>query len=189
MTCPSFQEYQDLLALSLDGALSPSERVRLDAHLDLCAACRRTLAENRRLDQAAGRWMRRTVTESDPGEAWTAAVLAQVAARPAPVPDRRRLLLAWAALGACLVLLCVLPTALSVTVPNFGSVRSLPFWLLRNGLALPADAAALWSTARAAPFGPWNLLPLWGMLAIAGLLNLLFAARAVSGVQRKGASR
>lgn len=41
------EEYVDLLARSVDGVLTETERVRLDAHVASCAACRQALADQR----------------------------------------------------------------------------------------------------------------------------------------------
>lgn len=68
------EEYKELLALEAAGAVDPSERSALDAHLSSCAECRRELTELR--DAAAA--LVYTVAPVEPPAALRAGVLSQI---------------------------------------------------------------------------------------------------------------
>ena len=103
----SCEEYTELISAALDGALTPEERVRLDAHLRGCPACRALLDELSGLDRAleelnapvpegfAGRVMERVAREARPARRKTvywkkllpaAAVFALVVAGASALP-------------------------------------------------------------------------------------------------------
>ncbi len=172
MTCQSAEEE---IQKSLDGAMTPGERARLDVHLASCAACRQARDAHRRLARAAGRWARPT-PEDDPGEAFTAQVLARIAARPAPIPSRP---LVWLPLAATILLLALfawLPSLIWPGLDTLGvAVRRTPGWLLTNLRAVPGDASGAWAaltTGLALPAWVWAALP-----AVA-VVNAMFCVQA-----------
>lgn len=172
MNCRSCR---DQIQESLDGLVTPAERARLDAHLADCAACRREWDAQRTLARASGRWAR-ALPQDDPGDAFNAAVLARIAARPAPMPTRPLVWLPLAATALLLVLLAWLPGPLW---PGLGAVgaaaRQTPGWLLSNLRGIPADASASWGALTAGvPVPSWTWAALLGSVAA----NALFCVQA-----------
>jgi len=177
-----------LIQGSLDAPLSATERVRLDAHLADCPACRRAWDEYRRLAQAATVWSRRSGASETPPDEFTAQVLARIAARPAPAPGplRPRLLEIGMALAVLIALsLWVSPLLppltgwrLAVTVPSPTIWLDVLAQMLR---AAPQEARGLWTAADSvvAAFH-WAVL----MLLLALPVNVLLCLRARRGVRR-----
>ena len=179
MNCRSLQ---DLIQKSLDEGLTPTDRAKADAHLDVCADCRTAWEEHHRLSRLSGRWVPRAEPTETSADLFTRQVLDRIAAQPAPVASRTDLRRPLAALCLLAVALAFLPhTALS-GLPDLGtSVRALPAWLLTLGRALPGDAASAWRSGQAFPALPvW----LWAILPVAGLLNALFLALAANPRRR-----
>ena len=172
MNCQSCQEE---VLKSLDGLLTPDERARLDAHVAGCAACCREWEAQRTLARAAGRWVR-PLPQDDPGEKFTADVLARIAARPASLPARTPVWLPLVATAMLLVLLALLPGLLLPGLDTVGvAARQTPGWLLSNLHGVPADASAIWAALTAGvPVPSWA----WAALLGAVTVNAMFCVRA-----------
>lgn len=172
MTC---RTAEDIIQEALGGALSPAARARLDAHLLSCAACRRTFDAQRALARAAGRWARPR-PEDDPGDAFNAAVLAQISARPAPASSPRLFWLPLAAATVLLVLLVLLPGLLPPGLNALGgAARQTPGWLLANLRGVPDDASGVWGALTAGvPLHFW----VWPAFLAVVSVNALFCVRA-----------
>ncbi len=180
MNCRSAEEE---IQKSLDSALSPAERARLDAHVASCAACRRSWDEHRVLARAAGRWARPR-TEDDPGDAFNAAVLARISARP--VPANRSF---WLPLAATLLLLVFLVWLPGLLWPGLdtvgGAARQTPGWLLSNLRGVPDDAFGAWGTLTAGvPVPPWA----WAALLAVAAANGMFCVQARQAHALRGLS-
>ena len=173
MTC---RHAEELIQSGLDGALTPPERARLDAHLAACAGCRAAWDEHQRMARLARRWVAEAGRTPDNGDAFTAQVLARIAAHPASVPARPVLWLPLAATALLVSALAFVPHLVTPALPAVSDlIRALPSWLLANSRALPADMATAWAAAQAtALFAPW----VWSALLATGLVNGLFYARA-----------
>lgn len=187
MTCSQFDL---LIQQKLDGDLTPREQAALDAHLAGCEACRRAWEEYQSLGQAAGAWARRPVLESDPGEVFTARVMARIAAQapaPAPMPLWSRLVLAGVAVVLLVCAYLFLPSSMTVAVPT-PNLPAPP----QTAVDLADTLQALWMSVANLPNDSarlWNDLPrsftasgpMLGVLAGALLLNGLLYARTVRG--------
>lgn len=173
---------------ALDGDLTAREREALDAHLLDCAGCRAAREEYRLLARTATVWARRPIHEADPGEAFTAQVMAQIAARtsapaPAPVPVWQALAVAGlvlAALLACgllfpLTQMHVSPVAADL-MPRPQAALDLPVRLWDAARGLPSATARLWEALTANVTVSGTMVSL---LFAALLLNGLLYARAV----------
>ena len=172
MTC-KFAEHE--FQKSLNGTLLPGERSWLDAHLLSCAACRRTWEEQRLLARAVGRWVR-PLPEDDPGDIFTAQVLARLASRPSPVPRRT---LVWLPLTATVLLLALLTELPGLLWPGLDSLgtaaRQMPGWLLTNLHGVPADAYAVRGALTVGvPVSSW----VWAALLTLTLVNGMFCVQA-----------
>lgn len=169
MNCRSAE---DEIQRSLDGALTPGERARLDAHVASCAACRRAWDEHRLLARAAGRWTR---PQDDPGNAFTAEVLARIAARPATVPSRSLIWLPLTATTLLFALLVWLPGLLWPSLDTVGvAARQTPGWLLSNLRGVPADAFTIWGTlTMGVPTPSW----VWAALPAVAVVNAMFCVQ------------
>lgn len=170
MNCRSAE---DEIQKSLDGALTPDERARLDAHVAFCTVCRRTWDEHRLLARAAGRWTR---PEDDPGDAFTAQVLARIASRPAPAPSQS---LIWLPLAATILLLVLLAWLTGPIWPSLDTVaasaRQTPGWLLTNLRGVPGDAFTAWGALTAGvPIPSW----VWAALTAVTAVNGMFCVQA-----------
>lgn len=155
---------------SLDQTPTQAERLALEAHLEMCAACRQEYAAQRRLTWLADRWVSHSLEVFDSDEQFTAQVLSRLDARPAPSRVR-----AWLPLCAVLLLLFAL-----AWVPSFAIHLPLPSpvgcsdWLRANLAALPGDALRVFRVP------PVNWLPAWttALLLGVGLLNAGFCLHA-----------
>ena len=172
MTCRTAEEE---IQKSLDGLLTPEERARMDAHLASCAACRRDWDAHRALARVAGRWVR-PGPQDDPGDAFTAAVLSRIAARPVFASSSRPLWLPLAATVFLIVLLTWLPGLLLPGLDTVGiAARQTPGWLLSNLRGLPSDASTIWGALTAGvPVRSW----VWPALLAVVAANGMFCARA-----------
>ena len=160
---------------ALDGALSPAARERLDAHLASCVSCRQAWDSQRALARVAGRWARPR-PEDDPGDAFNAAVLARISARPAPAPSYRLLWLPLAATMVLFVLLASLPDLLPPGLSTLGgAARQTPGWLLSNLRGVPADASGFWGALTVGV--PWHVWA-WPAFVSAVIVNAMFCVRA-----------
>nr|MDQ2686748.1 zf-HC2 domain-containing protein [Armatimonadota bacterium] len=172
----------------LDGALTAREREALDAHLADCAGCRAAREEYQNLARAATVWTRRPLHEVDLGEAFTAQVMAQIAAQSA-VPGAARVLvwrsLVWVSVIVAALCVCGLwlpsapaaPLRLSTDwLPRPQTALELPVWLGAFAGALPSASARLWGDLTAGVSVPGTML--MGLLSGALLLNGLLYARA-----------
>ena len=179
MNCRSAEEE---IQKSLDGVLTPGERARLDAHLSSCAACRRAWDEHRLLARAAGRWTR-PLPQDDPGDAFTAQVLARIAARPAPAPSQALIWLPLAATALLLACLAWLPGLLWPGLDTVGvAARQAPGWLVTNLRGVPADAFAVWGALTAGtPIPSW----VWAALPAAAVVNGIFCVQARQAQTRR----
>lgn len=84
---------EQLMQTSLDAALSPAERQRLDSHMEACEACRRAWTEYRQVSRIGGQWV--DAARHDPGDAFTNRVMAAIAAESnQPAVSHR-----WASIG------------------------------------------------------------------------------------------
>lgn len=182
MNCRSAE---DEIQKSLDEALTSGERARLDAHLASCAACVRAREEHRRLARAAGRWIR-PQPQDDPGEAFTARVLARIASRPASAPVQQPI---WLPLAATVLLLAFLAWLPGLLLPGLDTVgaaaRQTPGWLLSNLRGVPGDALAIWGAltgSTSLPAWVWAALP-----AVAGV-NAMFCVQARQAHARRSLS-
>ena len=177
MTC---QTAEISIQKSLDGMLPQTERQALDIHLESCAACRREWDAQRRLARLSDRWISRSLAQSDPGEAFTAQVLARL--ETGPKPSRLSL---WLPLTATLLLLTALafvpglPTAGAGTLVR--SLHGLPLWLGANLSALPGDALAMLRLPQT------RVVPSWtgALLAAAIALNSMFCLYARQSALRR----
>jgi len=177
MNCRSAE---DEIQKSLDGALTPGERARLDAHLASCAACRRAWDEHRLLARAAGRWVR---PQDDPGDAFTAATLARIAARPVLTSHQP---LIWLPLAATILLLSFLVWLPGLFWPSLDTVgvaaRRTPGWLLTNLRGVPADAFTAWGALTAGlPVPSW----VWAALPAVTVVNGMFCVQARQAQARR----
>lgn len=158
---------------SLDALLPPEERSALQVHLEGCADCRQELDAQRRLARLTNRWASRAVAAADPGEEWTAQVLARLETPPA-----RARLQVWLALTATLLLLGALALVPGIRPLSFGvtaqNVVGLPNWLQANLAALPGDAHAVLRAPSAALLPAWSTALLLGVI----LLNAGFCVHA-----------
>ncbi len=173
---------EELIQQSLDGALTPDERARLDAHLTACPACRQAWNEHHQLARLAHRWTMGAGQTNDTGDAFTAQVLARVAARPVSAPSRPAFWRPLAAAALLLTTLAFLPHSLAPNWPDVGAAsRELPGWLLANSRALPSEILAAWTAARSSLLLPeW----IWSALLGVGAVNGLFYARAAQSRER-----
>ena len=169
MNCRSAE---DEIQKSLDGLLTPGERAGLDAHLAACAACRHAWDAHRRLARAAGRWTR---PQDDPGDAFTAQVLARIAARSVPASLQRSLWLPLAATALLLALLFWLPDPFRPGLDAVGvAARQTPGWLVTNLRGVPADAFTVWGALTVGGAVPsWA----WAALSAAAVVNGIFCAQ------------
>ena len=135
-----------LMQNSLDDALSPAERRALAAHISDCVVCYEASAQYQQLRRTASNWLR----TDDPGDAFTDAVMAQIAAQstPASFPAMWPRLAYAGCLFAALVLLsyCVAPfvpdvrLSMNSWLPSLTAAARLPLSLLENmptGLITP----------------------------------------------------
>lgn len=176
---------------ALDGALTARERDALDAHLADCAACRAAWAEYRSLARTATVWTRSPIHAADPGEAFTAQVMAQIAARPstpAVVPLATGPRLVWAGVVVLVLIACGLlfpipavPTPTPNLLPHLEAALSLPAWLWACVSGLPAAAVQLWSDLMREVSVSGVMI---GLLTGALLLNGLLYARTVRRTRR-----
>jgi len=60
------QEFVELVTDYLDGALDPTHRHRVDAHLEICSGCRTVLAQWREVIELSGRLDADDVDDVDP---------------------------------------------------------------------------------------------------------------------------
>ena len=182
MNCRSCQEE---IHRSLDGLLTPDERARLDAHMADCVACRGEWDAQRIMARAAGRWAR-PLPQDDPGDTFTADVLARIAARPASAPSYRPLWLPLAATAVLLVLLACLPGLLLPGLDTVGvAARQTPGWVLSNLRDLPTDAVTAWGALTAGlPVPSWA----WAALLVAVAVNAMFCVRARQAHTLRGLS-
>ncbi|MDQ2800466.1 MAG: zf-HC2 domain-containing protein [Armatimonadota bacterium] len=171
MNC-SFAE--DQIQKSLDGILTSAERERLDAHLISCPECRCAWDEHRMLARAAGRWTQ-PAAQDDPGDAFTARVMALIAARPEPAFARTPFWLPLAATALLLTLLALLPSLLLPSVDALSAaVRETPFWFLTNLRGLPGDVVTTWNALAINVHLPtW----IWGVLLAMGVINAMFCVQ------------
>jgi predicted anti-sigma-YlaC factor YlaD len=169
MNCRSAE---DEIQKSLDGALTPGQRARLDAHVASCAACRRAWDEGHLLARAAGRWIR---PRDDPGDAFTAQVLARIAARPTPTSVYQSFWLPLAATILLFALLAWLPGLLWPSVDTVGvAACQTPGWLVTNLRGLPADAFTVWGALMTGvPMPSW----VWAALAAVVVVNAMFCVQ------------
>lgn len=172
MNCRSAE---DEIQKLLDGSLTPDERARLDAHVATCATCRRTWDEHRLLARAAGRWTRPR-PDDDPGDAFTAQVLARIAVRPVPAAGPPML---WLPLAATILLLALLVWLPGLFWPRLNTMsvaaRQTPDWLLTNLHGVPGDALAVWGTlTTGVPIPSW----VWAALPAVAVVNGMFCVRA-----------
>ena len=167
MTCRTADEEIQKL---LDGLLTATERERLDVHLTTCAACRVTLAEQRSLALAAGRWVRPT-PEENPGEAFNAQVLMRIAAQSSQAPASSSLWLPLLATACLIGLLAFLPNVIGPGFEALGlSARQMPNWLLANLRAVPEAAAAVSHVMPTfAPLPGWTWSVLLAIVAVNGV--------------------
>ncbi len=170
MNCRSAE---DEIQKSLDGALTPGERARLDAHVASCAGCRRAWNEGRLLARAAGRWARLRPSD-DPGDAFNAQVLARIAIRPAPSGPAL-----WLPLAATILPLALLVWLPGLLPPGLGTLsdtaRQTPEWLAANLRGVPADAFAVWGAVTVGVSVPsWA----WAALLAAVIVNGMFCVQA-----------
>ena len=176
---------------ALDGLLTARERAALDAHLTGCAGCRAAWEEYRNLARTATVWARRPIHEADPGEAFTAQVMAQIAARPpvpaaAPVPLWPRLALAALVLAALVIGGLLFPISSAGVsspspdlLPRPETALSLPAWLWATLRGVPTATARLWGLTAGLTVSGTMVWLLSGALALNGLLF----ARAVRGAR------
>lgn len=192
MTCA---QADNLVQTGLDGRLSPAERTRLDAHLSHCDACRAAWDEYRRLGQTATDWARRPVFMDDPGDAFTAQVMAQIADRQAAVPR----------LSTWQVLVGVLLAVSTLTALSFWLGPLLPSHLpTLPTIGLPSPQAVVSTEGLWQAFGRflqetqsvWDALTtppaarpgwVWSALAITLGVNVLFIRRARQPAQETAA--
>ncbi len=120
MTC---RDTEELIQQGIDGTLTPAERATLDTHLAACAGCRTAWEEHHRLAHLALQWISEAGRTPEIGEAFTAQVLARIAARPSPVPSRPVFWLPLAAAGLLAVTLALLPYLVEPALPNHRSVK------------------------------------------------------------------
>lgn len=175
-----------LIQQALDGVLTSRQHEMLEGHLAGCADCQAARDEYQALGRTATVWTRRPIHAAGPGEAFTAQVMAQIAARPAviplaPIPVRLRVALAAAVLVALVVcgLLFPLPSGPaplpSDLLPRPQAALGLPAWLWASMSGLPAAAARLWRDLMAGLSASGATV--W-LLAGALLLNGLLYVRA-----------
>ncbi len=179
MNCRSAE---DEIQKSLDGALTPGERARLDAHVASCPACRRAWDEGRLLARAAGRWARPRPSD-DPGDAFTAQVLARIASRPVPAPGQPPVWLPLAATILMFALLVWLPGLLWPSLDTLSvAARQTPDWLITNLRGVPADAFTAWGAlTRGIPIPGW----VWATLLLAAAVNGMFCVQARQAQTRR----
>lgn len=179
MTCRQADEF---VQQGLDGTLTPAERDRLDRHLASCANCRLAWDEHLRLARLARRWVPQAGRIPQAGDAFTAQVLARIAARPAPAPARPAFWLPLAAAALLVAALPLLPRFDGLALPDvMAALRALPGWLTGHGQALPSDVFAAWATVKS------NVqIPNWIGSAVlaAGTVNGLFYLRAAHARER-----
>lgn len=179
MNCRSAE---DEIQKSLDGSLTPDERARLDAHVATCATCRRTWDEHRLLARAAGRWARPRPSD-DPGDAFTAQVLARIAAHPVPAPGQPPV---WLPLAVTTLLIALLAWLPGLLWPGLDAVsvaaRQTPDWLLSNLRGVPADAFTAWGVlTMRVPVPSWG----WAALVLATAVNGMFCVQARQAQTRR----
>ncbi len=172
MNCP---DAENEMQKSLDGTLTPAEWERLDAHLASCPECRRAWDEHRLLARAARRWTQ-PAAQDDPGDAFTARVVSQIAARPESTFARTPLWLPLAATAILLTLLALLPSLLLPGVDALGTAaRETPGWFLTNLRGLPGDVFTTWNALTISIHLPaW----IWAVLLAMGVVNALFCVQA-----------
>jgi anti-sigma factor RsiW len=141
---------ETLIQAGVDGELSLAQRQRLDEHLASCAECRATWEAQRRLSQIADQWVRPTLAD-DPGDAFTAALMAHIAAQPVVASRRVTDTFGWPlAVLLCLVAafawlpFVLLPTVswLDLSTLALSAQQLLP-WLFASFHSLSSDALAL----------------------------------------------
>ena len=189
---------EELVQRSLDGALTVDERRALEGHLEDCAACRRAREEYRLLSRLATTWTNGTARDGDPGDAFTAQVIAHIASTPSvpvpkPPPWRHRTLVPVALLGVVAALSFALGPYLFTTVamraavladllPEQRTLAEAPGWLIGYLRALPQDGERAWAEVLRG-----FTLPLVGIpeaLVAAVLLNALFFLHALRSYPR-----
>ena len=180
MTC---QTAETISQKSLDGLLSQTERQLLDTHLETCGQCRREYDVQRRLATLADRWISHTLDTSNPGEAFTAQVMARLDTAPKS---------SWLSFGLPLTVTLLLLVALMLlpgtSAASAGllvqTVHRLPLWLLTNFHALPGDALTMIRLPQT------YLVPSWtGALLLAVIaLNSAFCFHARQSALRRSLS-
>lgn len=166
---------EDEIQKSLDGTLTPAERERLDTHLNSCSECRRAWDDHRLLARAARRWTQ-PAAQDDPGDSFTARIVAQIAIRPEPAFARTPFWLPLAATAILFTLTALLPSLLLPGVDALGTAaRETPGWFLTNLRGLPGAVFATWNTLTTSIHLPvW----IWGVLLAMGIINALFCVQA-----------
>lgn len=169
MTCTQAKAF---IQKRLDETLPQPERTALDNHFALCADCRQEWEGQRRLASLTDRWLCRTQELSDPGEQFTAQVLARLEAQP---PPRLRL---WLPLTASLLLLTALVQVPGGLPSGNGlsfltrTLQELPGWLLANAAALPDALQSLLRLPHSVPIPAAASSWLLGIALFNGLLWL-----------------
>lgn len=111
----------------------------------------------------------------DPGDAFTAEVLARIAARPMPTSVHQPL---WLPLAATILLFALLAWLTGPFWPSLDIVsvaaRQTPGWLLSNLRGVPADAFTIWGTLTMGVLIPsW----VWAALPAVAVVNGMFCAQ------------
>lgn len=153
--------YWDLMSAGLDGALTPEERTRLDAHLAQCPECRELLAQLEQMGTDLG-------GIEQPGPGFAGAVMAEVARTEQEIPftnlpqnreaNKRakervgqwwKPIRTWGAIAACFLLILGLGRMIGVIGLHGNSSGSAPAGeqMLMEGAETPMEAETAEDTA------------------------------------------
>ncbi len=180
MTCRNFEM---LVQKSLDGPLSQHEREALDAHAVFCPGCERAWEDHRRLTRASTAWVRQGMDASEGDDAFTAQVMARIAARPASTqtPSAPRAL--WPSAVFLIGLLAALLVGSGLTslgavapypalFPATQSLSAFPGWLtaLLHGLPSAGQDLLAGFSAQSGNWSAWAGPALLAALFLNGLL-------------------